>query len=137
MVLEILGGVLALLGSLFLLLAAVGIVRMPDTYNRMQTGTKATTLGSLLFFIGIGFAHPYLWGKLGALIIFILFTNPLSSHVLARALHFSGKSPLLPGKETRDDLAADIILSKTSDKDRDRPAGLTGKAGSVHEEAHI
>ncbi|MGM0431677.1 MAG: monovalent cation/H(+) antiporter subunit G [Spirochaetota bacterium] len=98
---EIIGAVSALIGSLFLLLASIGIIRMPDTYNRMQTGTKATTLGSLLFFIGIAAAHPYLWGKTIALIIFVLFTNPLSSHVLARALHYNGSK----GVENRDDLA--------------------------------
>ncbi|MCF7945173.1 MAG: monovalent cation/H(+) antiporter subunit G [Spirochaetia bacterium] len=113
-VLEILGGILTLLGSLFLLLASVGIVRMPDTYNRMQTGTKATTLGSLLFFIGIGLAHPQMWGKITALIIFILITNPLSSHVLARALHYTGVSPILKKNrdthtESRDDLRSDML----------------------------
>jgi multicomponent Na+:H+ antiporter subunit G len=92
---ELVGAISALIGSLFLLLAAVGIIRMPDTYTRMQTGTKATTLGSILFFLGIAAAHPQLWGKTIALIIFVLFTNPLSSHVLARALHASGARSVL------------------------------------------
>jgi multicomponent Na+:H+ antiporter subunit G len=107
--LAIIGGVTAVIGSLFLLLAAIGVIRMPDTYNRMQTGTKATTLGSMLFFLGIGLASPAWWGKLAALVIFVFITNPLSSHVLVRALHFIGKSPILPSddeeKSTRDDLA--------------------------------
>jgi multicomponent Na+:H+ antiporter subunit G len=108
----IIGGVIAIIGSLFLLLAAIGVIRMPDTYNRMQTGTKATTLGSMLFFVGIGLASPSWWGKLLTLVIFIFATNPLSSHVLVRALHFIGKSPILPSKDenssTRDDLAGDL-----------------------------
>ncbi len=104
--LTIIGGIVSILGSLFLLLAAVGLIRMPDTYNRMQAGTKATTLGSLFFFIGLGIGHPGYWGKLLALIIFVFFTNPLSSHVLARALHFDGKDPLLKDDDSvRDDLA--------------------------------
>ena len=107
MIVGIVAGIIAILGSLFLLLASIGIIRMPDTYNRMQTGTKATTLGSLLFFIGIGIAHPYLWGKLVVLGLFILLTNPISSHVLSRAMHHAGKTPILPGKQTRDDLAGD------------------------------
>mgnify|MGYP000557233319 CR=1 FL=1 len=108
MVLEILGALIALIGSLFLLLASIGIIRMPDTYNRMQAGTKASTLGSLLFFLGIGLGHSGLWGKLLVLSLFVLITNPLSSHVLARALHFIGKSPLLVGYDSRDDLADDM-----------------------------
>lgn len=108
--LAIIGSLFSLVGSLFLLLAAIGIIRMPDTYNRMQTGTKATTLGSLLFFIGIGMAHPSWWTKLFILTLFVFLTNPLSSHVLARALHFIGKSPLVAqysGTSVRDDLADD------------------------------
>jgi multicomponent Na+:H+ antiporter subunit G len=97
---EIFGAIISLIGSLFLLLASVGIIRMPDTYNRMQTGTKATTLGSILFFVGIAAAHTYLWGKIIALIMFVIFTNPLSSNALARALHFIGAKAVL----TRDEL---------------------------------
>ncbi len=115
--LAIIGSFISLLGSLFLLLASIGIIRMPDTYNRMQTGTKATTLGSMLFFVGIAFAHPSWWAKLLILIIFIFLTNPLSSHVLARALHFIGKSPLVEpytSSSTRDDLALDETAKEGS-----------------------
>lgn len=86
----LIGGILALLGSLFLLLASIGIIRMPDAFNRMQTGTKATTLGSILFMAGIAMARPEWSGKMALLIFFILFSNPLSSHALARAAHKFG-----------------------------------------------
>ncbi|MBF9014352.1 MULTISPECIES: monovalent cation/H(+) antiporter subunit G [unclassified Oceanispirochaeta] len=88
--LEIIGGIIALVGSLFLLLASIGIIRMPDAFNRMQTGTKATTLGSLLFMTGIAMARPEWSGKMVLLMVFILFSNPLSSHALARAAHKFG-----------------------------------------------
>jgi len=87
---HILGGIVSIIGSLFLLLGALGIVRMPDAYNRIQAGTKATTLGTLLFLAGIGIAEPGWLPKLAVLIIFIIFTNPVSSHVLARAAHHIG-----------------------------------------------
>ena len=104
-VLPILGGLISVIGALFLLLAAIGIIRMPDVYNRMQTGTKATTLGSILFLLGIGIAEPHWLGKIVLLIMFIVFTNPISSHVLARAAHFRG-IPLAEGT-VRDCLADD------------------------------
>lgn len=88
--LPIIGGLISLSGSLFLLLGAIGIVRMPDSYNRIQAGTKATTLGTLLFLVGIGIYHPPWFPRLVVLIVFILFTNPVSSHVLARAAHTIG-----------------------------------------------
>ena len=104
-VLALIGGLLSIIGAVFLLLAAIGIIRMPDVYNRMQTGTKATTLGSILFLLGIGLAEPSWLGKIILLIVFVVFTNPISSHVLARAAHFRG-IPLASGT-VRDCLADD------------------------------
>jgi multicomponent Na+:H+ antiporter subunit G len=63
---------------------------MPDVYNRMQAGTKATTMGSMLSLIGVGIAMHEWLPKLIVLILFILITNPISSHALARAAHFAG-----------------------------------------------
>lgn len=87
---DIVGGLLLVIGSIFLLLASLGLLRMPDLYNRIQAGTKATTLGTLLMLAGAAFLHPE-WGwKLLLIGLFLLFTNPLSSQVLARAAHRSG-----------------------------------------------
>ncbi|MDP8269414.1 MAG: monovalent cation/H(+) antiporter subunit G [Candidatus Tenebribacter davisii] len=104
---ELLGAIVTLIGSLFLFLGAVGIFRMPDVYNRMQAGTKATTLGSILFLIGIGVGHYECGclGKLILLIMFIIFTNPISSNALARAAHFAGVK--LTKLSVKDDLAED------------------------------
>lgn len=85
--LEIIGALLVLLGSVFLFLGSLGLVRMPDVYNRIQAGTKASTLGTMLSLLGFVFIVPAWWGKLVLLIIFVLITNPVSSHVLARASH--------------------------------------------------
>ncbi len=88
--LPIIGGIVAIIGAVFLLLASIGILRMPDVYNRMQAGTKATTMGSILFLLGIAIASPGWWGKVVLLVVFVVFTNPISSHVLARAAHYRG-----------------------------------------------
>jgi multicomponent Na+:H+ antiporter subunit G len=92
---DLLGGLLLLAGTAFLLFGGIGLVRMPDIYNRIQAGTKATTLGTLLSLAGAAVLHPE-WGfKLLLIGLFLLFTNPLSSQVLARAAHRRGtpKSP--------------------------------------------
>ena len=103
----IIGAIITLIGSLFLLLASIGLFRMPDLYNRMQAGTKATTLGSTLFMIGLALSHIECTciGKVIILILFIIFTNPISSNALARAAHFIGVS--LSEISVRDDLKAD------------------------------
>ncbi len=88
--LDIIGGLLLVAGSAFLLFGGLGLVRMPDVFNRIQAGTKATTLGTLLTLAGAACLQPA-WGvKLLLIGLFLLFTNPLSSQVLARAAHRSG-----------------------------------------------
>ena len=87
---QLIGAIIALIGSVFLFLGALGILRMPDLYNRMQAGTKSTTLGSILTMLGVGIYHTNWLPQTIILILFIVITNPLSSHSLARAAHFSG-----------------------------------------------
>ncbi len=86
-ILEIIGGILIITGSLFLFLGALGIYRMPDVYNRLQAGTKATTLGAMSLILGVGFLMPGWILKILIIIIFIAYSNPISSHALARAMH--------------------------------------------------
>lgn len=94
--LGIAGGLLLVAGAAFLCLGGLGLVRMPDVFNRIQAGTKATTLGTLLTLAGFACLQPGWTAKLLLVALFVLFTNPLSSQVLARAAHRSGarQSPL-------------------------------------------
>ena len=85
---ELAGAILMLLGSIFFFVSSLGLVRMPDIYNRIQTGTKATTMGTILMLMGIGLIHPLWWPKLLVVLVSVLLTNPISSHVLARAAHY-------------------------------------------------
>ncbi len=84
------GAFMTLAGSMFLFLGALGIFRMPDLYNRMQAGTKTTTLGNILTLGGLGLLMPGWLPKIIVIIVFVLITNPISSHALARAAHRSG-----------------------------------------------
>jgi multicomponent Na+:H+ antiporter subunit G len=84
---DILGGLLLVAGAAFLLFGGLGLVRMPDVFNRIQAGTKATTLGTLLSLAGVACLQPDWALKLLLIGLFILFTNPISSQVLARAAH--------------------------------------------------
>jgi multicomponent Na+:H+ antiporter subunit G len=96
---KLLGQIFLLMGSFSLFVAAVGLLRMPDVYNRVQTGTKASTLGAIMSFIGIGLLAVDHWdetnwiGRVIVLIVFIFLTNPVSSHVLMRAA-YAMKIPL-------------------------------------------
>ncbi|MDT9547087.1 MAG: monovalent cation/H(+) antiporter subunit G [Chlorobium sp.] len=92
---DILSGSLLLLGSVFILLSAVGILRMPDLYTRMSATTKASTLGIGLVLLGTVFY----WQDFGiasravAIIVFLFLTAPVAAHVIGRAAYL-GKVPL-------------------------------------------
>jgi len=88
---DLAGSILMLIGSIFFFISALGLVRMPDIYNRIQTGTKATTLGTILMLSGVGLCNPLWWPKLFVVLVSVLLTNPISSHVIARAAHFKGE----------------------------------------------
>jgi multicomponent Na+:H+ antiporter subunit G len=92
---EIIGSIIILVGSLIFFLSSLGIIRMPDVYNRIQTGTKATTLGTIFVLVGLALLSPGWTAKFAILLLFILLTNPVSSHVVARAAHFN-KEPMSP-----------------------------------------
>jgi len=113
---ELLGAVITLIGSIFLFLGALGIFRMPDVYNRMQAGTKATTLGSIFFMMGISVGHYECgcFGKIIILILFVIFTNPISSNTLARASHYAGIK--LTKRSVKDDLEKDDLENKGEQK---------------------
>ena len=77
-------------GVIFLFLGALGIFRLPDVYNRLQAGTKCTTLGALCAIIGVGVVEPGWMLKALVVAAFILLTNPIGAHALARASYKSG-----------------------------------------------
>ncbi len=87
------GYILITIGALFLFLGSLGILRMPDLYNRLQAGTKATTLGALSTIIGVGLVEPAWFMKTLIIAIFIVMTNPIGSHNIARSSYKMGIKP--------------------------------------------
>ncbi len=92
------GDLFLLIGSAFMLLGALGLVRMPDVFTRIQAGTKAVTLGVLSLLVGVGFHHPEWWSKLIIIALLLLMTNPVGSSTLARAFLRSGIEPWQKGR---------------------------------------
>jgi len=99
----IIGTVLISIGVIFSFLGALGLIRMKDIYNRLQTSTKATTLGAFSTIIGVGFLNPVWLPKTIIIALFIMITSPIASHALARASHKSGARM---AEETTDDAYA-------------------------------
>jgi multicomponent Na+:H+ antiporter subunit G len=89
---QIIGIIIISIGTTFLFLGSLGILRLPDVYNRLQAGTKCTTLGAFLTIIGVGIMQSDWLSKTLVIAIFILITNPISNHALGRASRKSGVS---------------------------------------------
>jgi multicomponent Na+:H+ antiporter subunit G len=89
---ESIGLFLIFIGVLFDLFGCVGLVRLPDVYNRIQASTKCVVLGTSLSLLGamvwLGTAAVIIKGLL--CILFILITSSTAAHALARAAHRSG-----------------------------------------------
>ena len=102
---DVIAGVLLLVGSTFSLVAAIGLLRFPDVYVRMQVGAKAGTLGAGLVLVAIAVEAQDLEVGTRALagLVFLLFTSPIAAHLLARAGYRAG-TPLWE-RTLRDDLA--------------------------------
>lgn len=85
-------GGLWIVGSAFALLAAIGVLRMPDVFTRMQASTKASTLGLGCLAIGAALQLGDMASaiRLFAIFVFLLLTTPVSAHVIARAAYRAG-----------------------------------------------
>lgn len=87
-----LAAIVIVAGGIFGLLAAVGVLRLPDLYTRMHAASKAGLVGSGLTLVGIaivaGDSAIVLRALLG--ILFLALTTPVSAHLLARAAHKTG-----------------------------------------------
>lgn len=118
-------GILVTLGTLFILLSAIGLMRMPDTYLRISVNTKAATLGVGLVLVGtaIFFNDLSTTSRALVIILFVFLTAPVSAHLIGRASYFMGVK--LWDKSVMDDLRGKyqkhsyVLKSKTDDTPHD------------------
>jgi multicomponent Na+:H+ antiporter subunit G len=102
---EIFSLIILLIGMFFMLLAGIGLLRMPDLFLRMSAATKASTLGAgfillaaALYFNDLGSTSRAL-----ATIVFVFLTAPVAAHRIGRAAYFDDV-PLWEGTR-RDELS--------------------------------
>lgn len=89
---DLVAAVALLLGGGFMLLSAVGVVRMPDVYMRLQVASKASSLGAGLVMLAVAIHFAELGIIVRALLVvsFIFLTTPVSAHLLGRAAYLTG-----------------------------------------------
>lgn len=83
---EFIANILTLIGSIFVLIASIGLYRLPGLYLKMHAATKAGTLGSGLVLLGVAMqiGNIYTMTEVALLILFISITNPISAHLIAK-----------------------------------------------------
>lgn len=101
---DVIGIILMLFGSILILLASIGVVRMPDVYLRMSAATKAATVGaaSLLLAAAFHFDGADVLAQMALTILFLLLTAPVGAHIIGRAAYKKGAK--LDERTVNDDL---------------------------------
>lgn len=91
-VINVLISIFMLSSGIFILVAAVGILRLPDLLTRMHASTKAGALGVALMMVAamLHFNDLVLIAKAMAVILFIFITAPVAAHAIGRAGYFVG-----------------------------------------------
>ena len=106
---DVCGIILASVGLVFFLGAAVGLYRFPDFYTRMHAAGKGDTLSSLLILLGFGLITLDDFSMVGwllvvkvlAIVLFIMLTSPTSTHALMRAGYEDGVEPMTKGSSAK------------------------------------
>lgn len=86
------GYIFIIIGICFDFFGCLGLVRLPDVYNRLQASTKCVTLGTCGILFGLFIIHGFSAIGMKCLLtsFFILLTAPVSAHALSRAAYKSG-----------------------------------------------
>lgn len=81
-----------IIGTLFILTAAIGLLKMPDVFLRMSASTIAATFGvaSMLVAVAIHFGTVRITIHVIGIIVFLILTVPVGAHMMARASHIIG-----------------------------------------------
>ncbi len=83
------------IGVAFELIGSIGLLRLPDVYDRAVAATKCVTMGTCMMLLGValyGIGHAS-WGMAVKAVLcgaFILMTNPVAAHAVLRAAYLSG-----------------------------------------------
>jgi multicomponent Na+:H+ antiporter subunit G len=89
---DYIGLAVIILGILFDLFGCIGLIRLPDVYNRLQSATKCVSLGTCGIMFGIFLMEGFTSLGVKALVAipFIFVTAPTAAHALARGAHIAG-----------------------------------------------
>jgi multicomponent Na+:H+ antiporter subunit G len=117
----VIASIAVLAGAGFMLVAGVGLARLPDLYTRMHAATKPASVGVVAIMSGVAFAFYDLpvTARAALVALFFLLTAPVAAHAIARTAH-TLRVPLARGTRVEDDEAA---RERDGPRDRWKPGG--------------
>ncbi len=89
---DVIGLVFIGIGLAFDVFGCLGLVRLPDVYNRLQAATKCVTLGTCSILFGTFLVAGFTAAGMKALlcIAFLMLTSPVAAHAVSRGAHKAG-----------------------------------------------
>lgn len=136
---DIIVAILCTIGAIFILIASIGILRMPDFYLRLSVTVKAATLGNgfMLACCAIVFPQVSVTTKALAVVFFLILTAPVAAHLIARSAYLIGtpqwKGTVLDEIEGMYDEDTHVLHSDRPEQDESKEGedgedGTDGKA---------
>jgi len=119
MIIEIASWALFIGGSVFLLIGAIGMIRLPDMFSRMHGAGIIDTMGVLMLFLGmiLQAGMTLVSIKILLIVLFLMFTLPTTTHALARTAVAAGLKPLCDDDDTD---ARELAMMKELEEERKR-----------------
>lgn len=121
-------------GAFFTVVAAIGVIRLPDTYTRLHAASKSSTLGVGMTLIGVfiyfGYYHAEFDTQLLLAVLFIFISAPVAAHFIARSAFHSDVEPYRltilnelkrdeTGSELETEETARLKIERSKDKELD------------------
>ena len=95
MIREVITAILLILGFIFLVFSALGVMRLPDFYTRLHSSGIGETLGIVLIGLGLIIYEGFniLSAKILLIVVSIFLVNPVGTHLIGKAAMEAGHRP--------------------------------------------
>lgn len=130
LVVNILSAILMLIGSVFVIAGAVGMIRMPDLYTRIHAASLTDTGGATFIILGLLLQDIFVFEnimagiKLILVLVFIAFTAPTASHAIAK-MALMGK--LVPQCQNGQSVIEESLILDTDESEDSQSDNTEGK----------
>ena len=105
---DMISTIIIAIGVLFNIFGCIGLIRLPDVYNRLQSATKCVTLGTCSILLGVLIKYGFIAIGVKSLVAIplLFFAATVSAHALVRSAYIAGIP--LGKKSVKDDYKEEV-----------------------------